>query len=347
MSRAKRAQLIDKIQKERRSLLITYITSTRPNFEVPMAMDQIRIIYDHIIKLLEPMNTKPSIDLFLYTNGGDGTVPWRLVTLLRGYASKFSVLIPFRCFSAGTLTALGADEIIMHPMGILGPTDPTAANQFNPDDPLNPGQKIGINVEDVVAYLALLKEDAGIHHEDELIQGVNILAQKVHPLALGNVKRLLSQSKIMAKKLLYLHMKEEEKSHKVDEIVDKLTSKLYFHGHPINRLEAKNDIGIENIKDPSERLEKLMWDLYLEYENEMKLTERFDLIAQFLNEFPDQNIETPQITSTKIAKLAYIESINMSDVYVFYYSLSGTKRPDGRTEVMLLKKKEGWEKEQN
>jgi hypothetical protein len=37
----------------------------------------------------------------------------------------------------------------------------------------------------------------------------------------------------------------------------------------------------------------------------------------------------------------------MSDVYVFYYSLSGTKRPDGRTEVMLLKKKEGWEKEQN
>jgi ClpP class serine protease len=102
-----------------------------------MAMDSVRRIYDHLVPLrraAQPIK----IDLFLYSNGGDGIVPWRLVTLIREYADEFSVLVPFRAFSAATLTALGADHIVMHPMGMLGPTDATVTNPFNPPDPMNP-----------------------------------------------------------------------------------------------------------------------------------------------------------------------------------------------------------------
>ncbi|MDH7513506.1 MAG: hypothetical protein QHH14_11230 [Clostridiales bacterium] len=346
MPKQERIRLIEEIEKDRNSVLITYLTNTRPNLEILMAMDQIRVIFEHVINLIDSVRQKPNIDLFINTHGGDGTVPWRLVTLLREYSSKFSVLIPYRCFSAGTLTALGADEIVMHQMGMLGPTDPTAANEFNPPDPAQPDRKLGINVEDVSAYLALIKEDAGIRHEDELIQGFKILAEKVHPLALGNVKRLLAQSRMMAKKLLCLHMKGSDETHKINEIVDKLTSKLYFHGHPINRLEAKNDIGLETIIIPSEKLEKLMWELYLDYEKEMKICERFDPVSEFLDEYPDQSPGTHLVSSAKSAKFVYIESKMRSDVYMYHYAISGTRLPDGRTDVIILKRKEGWEREE-
>jgi hypothetical protein len=230
-------------------------------------------------------------------------------------------------------------------MGMLGPTDPTVANPFNPTDPLNPTNKIGISVEDVTAYLALIKEDAGIHHEDELIQGFTKLADNIHPLALGNVKRSLSQSRMMAKKLLDLHMKITEKEHKINEIVDNLTSKLYFHGHPINRKEAKENVGLETIMPPSAKLEQLMWNLYLEYEKEMQLAEPFNFVTEFLDNYPDQVPGTIQITPLKKAKLAYIESEKLADVFVFQYAISGTKQQDGTTKVNMITRKQAWEKE--
>ena len=112
MGTLERQALIKRIEDKRESLVITYITSTRRGLEVQMAMDCIRKIYDHICNNTERKN----IDLYLLSNGGDGTVPWRLVTLIREYTDKFSVIIPYRAFSAATLTALGADEILMHPM---------------------------------------------------------------------------------------------------------------------------------------------------------------------------------------------------------------------------------------
>jgi len=150
MSKAARLKIIEQIQSERSSHLLSYVTSTRQNMEVPMAMDSIRKIYEHL-RLIDKAKKEVDIDLFLHSNGGDGTVPWRLVTLIREYARKFSVLVPHRAFSAGTLTALGADSVVMHPMGMLGPTDPTVANPFNPRDPARPEQPIGISVEDVTA----------------------------------------------------------------------------------------------------------------------------------------------------------------------------------------------------
>jgi ClpP class serine protease len=207
MAREQRLKIIESIEKERGSRVITYVTSTRKNLEVPMAMDAVRRIYDH----LETGSANGKVDLFLHSNGGEGTVPWRLVTLIRERAERFAVLVPFRAFSAATLTVLGADEVVMHPMGMLGPTDPTVANAFNPPDPTNPMKRLGISVEDVTAYIALIKEDAGIQHEDELVKAFNRLAKQVHPLALGNVKRSLSQSRMMAEKLLSLHMDPKKK----------------------------------------------------------------------------------------------------------------------------------------
>jgi hypothetical protein len=342
MPKDNRVSLLKEIEKERSTCVITYITSTRANLEVPMAMDAIRKVYDHLEAVATPKK-KLAVDLFIHSNGGDGTVPWRLVTLIREYATanKFSVLVPYKAFSAATLTALGADKIVMHPMGMLGPTDPTVGNPFNPDDPNAPGQKIGISVEDVTAFISLIKEDAGIQHEDELVQAFNKLSDKVHPLALGNVKRSLSQSRMMAQKLLSLHMDKRSEEHKSNEIVDSLTSKLFYHGHPINRAEAKEEVGLKTVEHPSASLEKLMWSLYLDYEAEMKMEEPFDAASEFIAQqpaatSPQQTGGAPQqvagaiaqqpagtVTPVAKAKLAYVESTARTDVLTMEYKLSG------------------------
>src|SRR6266568_3808347 len=81
--------------------------------------------------------------------------------------------------------------------------------------------------------------------------------------------RSLSQSRMMAKKLMELHMKRPSDEHKIEEIVENLTSKLYYHGHPINREEAK-DLGLK-IASYDKKTEQILWELYTEYEKDMLL----------------------------------------------------------------------------
>lgn len=56
---------------------------------------------------------------------------------------------------------------------------------------------------------------------------------------------------------------------KISEIVENLTEKIYLHGHGIDRKEA-DDIGLR-VKEPEEKVEKLIWDLYLNFEDSLKL----------------------------------------------------------------------------
>jgi hypothetical protein len=345
VGKAARVALIKRIQQARKSFVITYVTNTRPNLDVHMALDVVRYVFDHLesIRKAHKSEGKPAIDLFLHSNGGDGTMPWRLVTLIREYTDRFGVLVPHRAFSAATLTALGADEVVMHPMGMLGPTDATVANAFNPQDPTNPQRKLGISVEDVTAYIQLIREDAGIQHEDELVQALNLLASNVHPLALGNVKRSMSQSRMMARKLLELHMDASQR-HKIDEIVDNLTSKLFFHGHPINRKEAREQIQLSTVTDSSGSLETAIWDLYRQYEAEMKLIEAFDPALEFGQHHDIQAMQagTSLAAPPGSNKFAYVESEFMTHVSKDEYALQGTKQPNGSLSVAIFNLKRGW-----
>ncbi len=231
-----------------------------------MSDDAVRVTFDHLLRL--PSRPVPKLDIFLCSNGGSGTVPWRLVSLFREFAKSFRVLVPYRAYSAASLIALGADEIVMHPFAELGPIDPSVSNDFNPVEQ-GTGKLLGISVEDVSAYINFVKSGVGISHEDELVKAVEILANKVHPLALGNVERFLSQSRMIAKKILRTHMKDADE-HTIKELVENMASKLYFHGHPINRQEAKDDLKLKVTTDIAPELEAAMWSLYLDYEEEFE-----------------------------------------------------------------------------
>jgi Serine dehydrogenase proteinase len=288
MAVAERQALIRRIEELRGSKLLCYLTSVRPNVSAVMSADAVRVVYDHLVLL--PTRPVEKLDLFLVSNGGEGTVPWRLVALFREFANSFNVLVPYRAYSAATLLCLGADEIVMHPFAELGPIDPTVSNEFNPSDAA--GRRLGISVEDVTAYVHFIKSTVGITHEDELVRAIEILAKQVHPLALGNVERFISQSRMLARKILRTHMDKETDEHQIGEIIENLASRLFFHGHPINRKEAKDDIKLKVVSDLSPSLEVGMWDLYKQYEEEMQMLDTFNPGADLLAEFGATPITT-------------------------------------------------------
>lgn len=300
-------ELIKKIEEKRNSKVITYLTSDRKGpINARIAMDIIPVISNQLRKIGKTGN----IDLFLYSTGGDTMVPWRLVSIIREYCDKFSILIPYKAHSAATMIALGADEILMSDLSELSPIDPSTANVFNPSDPKNPQNKIPISVEDVMAYFDLAKNKFGIKNDEDLTRIFNKFVEsnpQIHPLALGNINRTHNLIRILAKRLLKSHknpMKEEE----IDKIVNYFTEKLYSHQYLIGRKEAREDLGIKTIQFADKNLADLMTELYEEYKKEMQL----DVLWN-----PENELGENQAINRKEYKIAFIES----DLTTNYFEL--------------------------
>ena len=69
---------------------------------------------------------RPDRDLHLMveTPGGDGETALRIARACLQRSSRFTLIVGDWCKSAGTYLALSADEVVLGPMGDLGPVDP-------------------------------------------------------------------------------------------------------------------------------------------------------------------------------------------------------------------------------
>lgn len=350
-----RSALLERLRSLRDGrVVIAYVTSTRPGLESMMAMDVVPQIHKHLQAITTPKE-ETRIDLFLHTNGGDGTVPWRLVTLLREYSCELTVLVAHHAFSAGTLVALGADRVLMHPMGMLGPIDPTVTTPFNPTNPENPSERLGISVEDVASYIALVRDDVGIRHEDELVQAFTILAQQVNPLALGSVKRSTQQSRMMGDKLLRLHQDKVD-PRTIAEVVEKLASSLYYHGHPINRREAVSDLGLSWIEDAPADVASAMWDLQDAYRRDLLLDRHFNPVMEVAEQFglpalppppPSGQPPLPAVQEHDLGPYTTVcvESAAGLDTFQVTYNVVVLRQWNGETAANITPVKVGWVKQ--
>ena len=174
----------------------------------------------------------------------------------------------------------------------LSPIDPTTGNQFNPIDPGAPGsgRRLGISVEDVRAYRkfvieSLLGDPEGQPDPGLLLQFVQKLIDQVHPLALGNVERVLLQIEQLAANLLKLQP-HRDRDHK--HVVNALTSKFYSHLHMINRHEAKEILG-KRVAFAPQRLADAMDALLRAYEMKFQLRRTF-FLKKFLAERPEAEV---------------------------------------------------------
>jgi len=259
-------ELIEKIEKERQSKVIVYFTGDRTPFGARIAEDVVRPLYEHLLNL-EIDEKEKRIDIFLYSRGGDVSVPWRIVSMIREFCDEFNVLIPYRAQSAATLLSIGADNIVMGKKAELGPIDPSLVKATIGETAVPPQE---IAVEDVNSFLSFAKERANINDQDAVASIFGSLINQIGPLTLGSVNRQHHHIRLVARKLL-TSRREKLDEEKISTIVETLTEKIYSHGHAIGRREAK-DIGLP-VEYANNDIEKLIWSLYLKYEEFLKLRE--------------------------------------------------------------------------
>ena len=263
MSRERRKSLINELEELRGSRVLTYVTADRVPAGAQMAGDAVRVVYDH----LRSMDNVDQLDVFIYSRGGDINVPWRIASALRRTAKTWNLLVPLAANSAATLLALGADEVVLGPQAELGPIDPQVTEQ-----PGTPTQ-LNVGVEDVMAYVKFVTERAGLSDQAALSAALAKLAERLDPVALGQIYRTHSHIREVAGQMLRSRKKPPSEQ-TMATIIETLAERVYAHGHAIGFKDAQ-DMGLP-VTAASEELNRLQWELLNEYEAEMKMREPVD-----------------------------------------------------------------------
>jgi hypothetical protein len=362
MGFTERKKLYQELEGYRKRPVISYITSARKNAGGSIASDAVR----QFIKQLELLKNLPKdIDLIINSYGGDGLTSWRLITLLREYLGKegkITCLVPFYAFSAATLMALGCDEIFMHPWASLGPVDPQIIVNTKEGS-----QQFAY--EDVSAYTNFLREEAGITEQKEKVGLLSPLVKQIAPTVIGGAKRASMQSMSMAEKLLKLHMTGTE-AQNAEAIAQKLSKNYFSHGHAVTKSEAEQ-LGLKISKSDHE-IERIIWAIYTDFENEMKMSEPFNPHndyfsspeAAFMLEPPPVvnfpgNIDPqaaqqilfnvinssikPGVSADYKLLHSSIESINHSEMFISKGKIIGTRLPNLSYNIGLIEISSKWE----
>lgn len=262
-----RKQLFATIETSRKSKVISYVTGDRRGLETQISNEVIDLFVEH----LDSIQATKKISLLLYTNGGNTSTAWRLVNLLQIFCDELEVIIISKALSAGTLISLGANKIVMTKQAALGPIDPSLNHVLNPIPPqLAHAGPVPVSVEAVKGYLDAAV-DFGISGEAQKAQVLIDLANKVHPLVLGQIFRSSSQIRFLAKKLLGGQVSD---SSKADKIIDFLCAESGSHDYTINRREAKN-LGL-NIENPTEAFYSTLKAVHTSYIKELQLLEPYN-----------------------------------------------------------------------
>ena len=352
------------IEEARGRPLIVYATSTRPNVPAQMAGDAVREFIDQI----DVVGEARSIDVLLHSTGGDALAAWKLMSILRERFESVAVLVPFVAFSAATLFALGADEIIMHPHASLGPIDPQITIRL-PD-----GGQRGFSFEDVGAFLRFLADEVRITEQEYISAVVEKLFSVVDPVHIGGAKRASELSTDVGERLLQMHMKDSEERARARSIAEGLNKSFFAHGDAVSRSRAR---ALQlKIAPDNPVLEGLIWQAYLGIESYMELRAPFKPLEHFLanggavaltpcaplvlppNAPPQlanqlwnqvaqqavQNISHPTVEVDYTLINALIESSRLSAEYRTRGSLSAVRLVSGEIQLSVTDKESGWRK---
>ena len=252
-----------RIEKERNSKVIAYVTGDRRGMETQIASDVPDVILEH----LDEIGKVHRISLILYTLGGDTLAAWNIVNLIREFCDELEVIVPNKCRSAGTLMALGANTIVMTKQATLGPIDPSITREMSPIIPnSNPPKKLTLSVESVKGYFHLLKREFGVNSNAAKSNAYIKLADYIHPVVLGDVYRTQKQIQMLAKKLLGMGYSSKIR---IKRIVSFLCSDSGSHDYTINRTEA-HDLGL-HIESPSKEVYSELKQWYTDICEELQL----------------------------------------------------------------------------
>lgn len=272
MGLAERRILCGRIEAHRKRPLLVYVTSKRDGVNATMATDALPYLIDQLQTIGQDSK---ELDFLIVSYGGDPMVAWRIMSLLRERFDKVSVLVPQSAYSAATLLALGANEIVMHPHGHLGPVDMQITT-------FSEGQRRHFSTEDTSAFLAFVREELCITDQEHLRRLFELICKEVGTLGVGFTARSSKLALALAERLLGFHIKDDPTGAKRKSLVENISRTFHSHAYPVSRSEAiKMDLPVNKERDLL--LEDMMWALWLDLEADLKEREPFSPIIELLN----------------------------------------------------------------
>lgn len=128
-----------------------------------------------VLRALSTVDPDAPLDIVLHTPGGVSFHGWQIARALKAHRGRKTVFVPYFAWSAGTIIALAADEIVMSEHAALGPID----TQYN-NVPVSAWvsvlkQKPRKKIDDLTLFLA--ERSARLMQDDhakalELMKGV-------------------------------------------------------------------------------------------------------------------------------------------------------------------------------
>lgn len=306
MSWKERINLYNKMESHRKRPLIVYVTSKRRGVDAFMSTDALPQIIEQIDALPDH---SAAVDFLIASYGGDPIVAWRIMTLIRQRVEKVAVMIPQSAYSAATLLAFGADEIVMHPNGHLGPVDMQITTSGGG------GQAKTFSTEDISAFLDFVRDNLKITDQEHVRMLFELTCKEVGSLGIGFTARSSKLAVDLGERLLALHMKDDDIGTKLRSIVENMSRKFQSHAYPVNRKEAL-EIGLPVNKERDKELEKLMWDVWLNIENDLLERVPFDIVIELLKSTEAEKLlsPVPQLQVPSAATMSAHYNTTIADV---------------------------------
>lgn len=224
---------------------------------------------DHLIHIIRSIPDRhKNAALILTTLGGDVDPGFRIMRFLQRKYDKITLFVFGYCKSAGTMMALGADEIVMSDFGEFGPLD---VQVYKSDDLFI--RSSGLDIQqalDVVGsqaytmfedyFSGLIESSQGVMStktaadiaSSMAVQLLTPISGQIDPLRLGEMNRVMHVAQDYGARLC-----KKSSSQETMRTITKLSSEYHTHGFVIDYEEAK-ELFI-NVREPTEN-ERLLED---------------------------------------------------------------------------------------
>jgi len=258
------------------------------------------------------------VDIVLNSSGGSPAEAYRMIRAFHEKFDTVNVIIPFWAKSAATLFAFGADRLVLHSCGELGPIDA----QIRRDDEKSPDEEYSsaLNVQSSIAQIEKRSREGMLEMFTQLrnqpdseitkIRRTQLaqmlldysakfyepLLQKIEPMEMGQMARYLDVGRMYARRILKQYTATPEAD--IDNLLYFLVYECPDHGYVVDYHILKSFLPFVIRADESPfsaEYHKTLGELSM-----LLIKERFPLINGFLNSYlPQPTAATMETLTTQ------------------------------------------------
>jgi len=197
---------------------------------------------------------QPEIDIILNSPGGSPSDAYRLIRTFREKYETVNIIVPFWAKSAATLFAFGANRLVLHKFGELGPIDIQIKKDIETETEGKWSSALNVQAsllqiearsrEGMLEMFTKLRSKEnreivkiGRKQLAEMLLNYSAkfykpLLQKIDSLELGTMARSLSEGKMYANRILKQYTETDEK--KINTLINFITYECPNHGYVVD-----------------------------------------------------------------------------------------------------------------